>query len=693
MQEASTPLQEASTLLETWDLEYENDYKGNEDGKLIDAGELILSEMMGVKLDSTQHNAIRKLIKENKFDPIVWRTANDKREFPSDCNKDGTYNHCIFMGVHENGPVYLDQWGNYVDKNLNQYDVVGIPNEFGLYEFKIHEPVQQATKSSEERSSDRTSFSKTFDNWTNSAPKIQEENERSSRNSNEFERISSERISSDSGASESLLESWKKEQTKIYNEENSDTLVMSDIMGIELTKKQHEVIEELIANKNFEPRMWRDHNLPFNFTYKDGSRNGKVLMGVCFDDHLTLDAVERLGQTDVFLDEEGNYVDEQGNTGYSIVSDTPDEDGLYTFKKNIQGAVQLSPEQDEYIETLEKYPKTIALGKAIIALLDYSFPLQDAGLAEVNVPVTDVQIVSTETEGNNSTTIEAQEIPTTTLYTNEEVISYNDEDKIQKRVDRAIKNNDGTADENAYQYMFTDSSLIDLLEDESIVIKDIVQSFVKGNVLQNEVQKVNKEGRRRKIADLKKTLENTGIKKITHALILPENNMEQDFGIWNDFEGLKNICEKLEIFLLQITSYIHTNTCTGTKDFVGKIKRKVGLGFYDENIRTCEQNKFFIYNQMYIMVRDLRVVFEGLKKKFYPERPDIEDELKKMEEIVKILNHYEEYYIKHRESRSSYDKREGGKTQRKRKTRKFRKMKNKAKSHKKRLRIKSRKLR
>ena len=605
--------QEAPTLLEAWDIEFEKKYRGK------DAGELIMSEMMGVDLDSTQHNAIRKLIKENNFKPSDWKTTNEDDPFSSDCNKDGTYKHCIFMGVHENGPVYLDQMGNLFDENVLdnnlQYVVPEKPNDFGFYEFKIHKPIKPVdTRRSSEIFRNNIDNMYVIDNMFANAEEHQQE----------------EINSSESGASESLLEKWKREQTKNYDG-NSNKKVTSDIMGIELTKKQHEVIGDLIENKNFEPHMWKEHKFPSNFTYVTlYLRSGKVVMGGCFDDHLTLEAVGRKYQTTIYLDKEGNFVDEQGNKEYSVGYDKPEPYHLYIFEKNIQGAVQLSPERNEYEKTLEKYPKTIELGKRILALVGSKF--------------------DTKTESHHN--------------------SINDE--------------------NAYQYMFTDSSLVDLLQKESAVIKDIVQSFVKGNVLQNAVQKVDKKGRRDKIEDFKKALDDIGITNITHALIVPENNMEQDFGDWNDLEGLTNICEKLEIFLLQITSYIHTNTCRdGLQKYIPH-----NILPTSPKLTQCEQNKFFIYNQMYKMVAGLLDVFTDLKETHLPLplTPVLKEELEEMEKILDILKHYEKYYIEHRESRSSYAKK-GGKTQRKRKTRKFRKIKNKAKSHKKRLRIKSRKVR
>ena len=232
-QGASTPLQEAPTPLQAWDEEFDKDYKGK------NAGELIMSEMMGVNLDLMQHNAIRKLIKENNFKPGVWKATNEGDKFPSDCSKGGTYEYCIFMGVHENGPVYLDQWGNFFDKdvvnNNLQYVVPEEPNGEGYYEFKervLIKPVD--TRRSSEIFRNKIDNMYVIDNIFDKAEKHRQD----------------EINSSESGASKSLL-SWKEEQTKIYNDENRDKLVKSDIMGIELTKKQHEVIEYLIANKNF----------------------------------------------------------------------------------------------------------------------------------------------------------------------------------------------------------------------------------------------------------------------------------------------------------------------------------------------------------------------------------------------------------------------------------------------------------
>ena len=211
--------QEAPTLLEAWDIEFDKNYKGKH------AGELIMSEMMGVNLDSMQHNAIQKLIRDNKFDPRVWKASNEGDKFPSDCNKDVTFKHCIYMGLYDDVPVYLDQWENFFDKEMVQYDVVGEPNESGLYEFKEHEPIPLVD--------------------TTSAQQQGEEEQDSSVNSNKIESISSE-----SGASKSLLEKWKEEQTNNYDE-NSKKKATSDIMGIELTKKQHEVIGDLIEKKIF----------------------------------------------------------------------------------------------------------------------------------------------------------------------------------------------------------------------------------------------------------------------------------------------------------------------------------------------------------------------------------------------------------------------------------------------------------
>ena len=565
-------------LLENWKMEFEKNYKGKE-------AELVMSEMMGIELDLMQHNAIRKLIKNNNFDPTVWKTANDEGQFPSDCNKDGTFKHCIFMGSHENGDVYLDQWGNFFDKNLKQYDVVGIPDDFGLYEFKIHKPVELATSSSY----------------------IEEE---------EFEEEPEEleELEEQATTSETASESARSETT----------------------------------------------------TSESASESAR------------------------------------SETATSETATSENEDNIAT--EVIDGEVIISPERNEYEDNAKKYPKTIALGKAILATQNLLYLPQNA---QVDVPNrTEVQIVSTETEGNNSIIAEAQPVPIGELDMTNSVI-YPDEDKLKEIVKKAISSNNDENNRNAYDYMFTDSSLIKLFEDpefegipisDSInIIESIVYDFVKANTPPEH--NIKHEMRIDNIANLKKFLEekeNSGIKNITKALVLPEKNMKQYFGDWNDFEGFKNICEKLEIFLLQITSYIHRNTCTKTKDFLGKIKKKLGVKFENKTIQTCEENKFFIYNQMYNMVLGLRVVFEGLKE-FYSseERPVIDDELERMEKILEILNHYEKYYKKHKDSRKSYDSSisKGGKTQRKRKTRKYRKTKNKAKSHKKRIRIKSRKLR
>lgn len=680
-QGASTPLQEAPTLLQAWENEYKNDYKGEDAKELNDAGKLIMSKIMGVKLDSTQHNAIRKLIKENKFDPRVWRTANDKREFPSDCNKDSTYDHCIFMGVHEKGNIYLDQWGNFFDKdvvnNNLQYVVPGEPNDMGYYEFKIHKPINLVDTTNSE------AINKMFDNA--------EEQQRQK-----------EINSSDSGASKSLLEKWKDEQTKIYNDENSGTLVKSDIMGIKLTKRQHEVIEELIINKNFEPHMWKEHKMVFGFSYVSlHLRSGKVVMGTCFDDHLSLEAVGRNLQTTIYLDKEGNYIDEFGNTGYSIVSDKPEPYHLYIFEKNIQGAVQLSPEQD----VKSKYPTTIALGKGILAIQNMHIPSTSGHVPEnvaaelVNTndhTLTDTsdETASRSVSNDSIITTNADEVVIGHPYMESEAYALENEDTLKDFATKAI--DDEKNEQHAYDYIFIDKNLKDLLEYESTVIKDIIETFVKANTYQTNLGKKSEEGkknRRKKIQDLKNILNDIGIKNITQALLKTENDPRWDgphLEHMADINALKNIEGKLEIFLLEITSYIHTNTCReGSQRYI-----PLSLAVGKEGRIICEKNKYFIYNQMYKMVRGLRVVFEIVKEKFYSTpNPMRNDAPIIMEKILKILKYYEEYYIKHRESRSSYEKIDGGKTQRKRKTRKFRKMKNKAKSHKKRIRIKSRKLR
>lgn len=541
----------APTILQQWEMEYEKNYKGNEP-------QLVMSEMMGVELDSMQHNAIKELIKNKKFNPALWKSKIP--HFPSNCNKDSTFKHCIYMGFavtdDENDEnIYLDELGNFFDEEGNQYDVVGEnPNGAGVYEFKIRKHIQPVHTTSSEK------------------------------------------------------------------------------------------ISSVNSNKNIE----------------------------------------------------------------KVVQFSPQQDD------HIQGYAQLSPEAEEYEETLEKYPITIALGKAILAIQDKLYLYQSAQASTNNVVTS--QILSNDTKISDSNITRAEEVNITDAQPIE-INAYRPDEKELSRDEKELKSsaidaiNSEENEKNAYDYMFTDSSLIKLFEEPDLedipisdsinIIQSIVYDFVKANTPPS-MEDIEPKKKIENIEKLKKFLDDSGIKNITKALVLPEKNMKQDFGDWNDFEGFKNICEKLEIFLLQITSYIHTNTCTTTltQKIKSTLRQKANKfltdKFTDDDIQLCEKNKYFIYDQIYKMLLGFKAIFEALKENYPPDENDIIDNITStMEKILEILKYYTKYYKKHRDNRSDYGSSmyKGGKTQRKRKTRKHRKTKNKAKSHKKRIRIKSRKLR
>lgn len=535
-------------------------------------------------------------------------------------------------------------------------------------------------------------------------------------------------------AAPTILQQWEMEYEKNYKG-NEPQLVMSEMMGVELDSMQHNAIRKLIENNNFNPALWKSNipHFPSNCN-KHSTFKHCIYMGFAVTDDEN--------DENIYLDQLGNFFDEEGNQ-YDVVGENPNGAGVYEFKirkhiqpvhttssekissvnsnKNIekvvqfspqqddhiQGYAQLSPEAEEYEETLEKYPITIALGKAILAIQDKLYLYQSAQASTNNVVTS--QILSNDTEISDSNITRAEEVNITDAQPIE-INAYRPDEKELSRDEKELKSsaidaiNSEENEKNAYDYMFTDSSLIKLFEEPDLedipisdsinIIQSIVYDFVKANTPPS-MEDIEPKKKIENIEKLKKFLDDSGIKNITKALVLPENKPEEKM-------HFKNICEKLEIFLLQITSYIHTNTCTTTltQKIGSKLKQKANKFLTDkstdDDIQLCEKNKYFIYDQIYKMLLGFKAIFEALKENYPPDENDIIDNITStMEKILEILKYYTKYYKKHRDNRSDYGSSmyKGGKTQRKRKTRKHRKTKNKAKSHKKRIRIKSRKLR